>query len=153
MLKGLFHGLAAGAAGTTALNAATYADMAARGRPSSSTPQQAVEKLAGQAGVDIPGQGQERQNRLEGLGPLSGAATGVGVGAVFGILRGLHIRLPFLADTAIIGASAMLAANLPMARMGITNPKTWSNQDWLSDVLPHLAYGAVTHATLRAMEK
>ncbi len=71
-----------------------------RGRPSSSTPEQTVEKLADQAGVEIPGEGDERQNRLQGLGPLSGTAVGMGVGAVVGFLRGLHIRLPFLADIA-----------------------------------------------------
>jgi hypothetical protein len=153
MLKGLFHGLAAGAAGTTALNGATYVDMAVRGRPTSSTPEKTVEKIAGEVGVEIPGQGDERQNRLQGLGPLSGIAVGVGVGAVFGILRGLHLRLPFLADSVLIGAAAMVAADLPMAQLGITDPKTWSQKDWLADAVPHLAYGAITHLTLRAMEK
>ena len=43
MIKGLIRGALAGAAGTTALNAAGYADMAWRGRPSSSTPKQAAE--------------------------------------------------------------------------------------------------------------
>ncbi|MCP9968874.1 hypothetical protein LUX57_29935 [Actinomadura madurae] len=42
----LTRGLAAGAAGTTALNLVTYLDMAVRGRPASSTPEQSVERLA-----------------------------------------------------------------------------------------------------------
>jgi hypothetical protein len=36
-------GAAAGAAGTTALNTVTYLDMAVRGRPTSSTPEDIVE--------------------------------------------------------------------------------------------------------------
>jgi hypothetical protein len=43
--------------GTTALNAATYLDMAWRGRSSSTAPQQAVEELAnqGHVGAGVPG--------------------------------------------------------------------------------------------------
>lgn len=76
----LGHGLAAGAAGVTMLNAITYLDMAVRARPSSDTPSQAVEQLAGKAGAEIPGEGGARENRLAGLGPLAGIATGAAVG-------------------------------------------------------------------------
>jgi hypothetical protein len=38
------HGLAAGTAGVTALNAITYLDMALRARPASGSPSQAVEQ-------------------------------------------------------------------------------------------------------------
>jgi hypothetical protein len=54
MLKRLMQGAAAGAAGATALNAATYVDMVLRARPSSSTPEQVAEKLSQRAGVEIP---------------------------------------------------------------------------------------------------
>lgn len=40
MTRRFLHGLAAGAAGTTALNAVTYLDMALRGRPASTTPEE-----------------------------------------------------------------------------------------------------------------
>src|SRR3954452_7088049 len=70
-------GAAAGAAGTTALNAVTYLDMAWRGRPASSTPEDTVEKLAHTAGVEVPGDDETRSNRLAGLGPLTGPATGL----------------------------------------------------------------------------
>ena len=46
------RGAAAGAAGSTALNAVTYLDMAGRGRGSSSTPEQTVQALAG-LGCDV----------------------------------------------------------------------------------------------------
>jgi len=57
-------GAAAGAAGTTALNAVTYLDMAVRGRPSSSTPEDTVEKLSAVVHVRVPGDGDVRQNRI-----------------------------------------------------------------------------------------
>jgi hypothetical protein len=44
------HGLAAGAASVTTLNAITYLDVALRARPSSDSPSQAVEQLAAKAG-------------------------------------------------------------------------------------------------------
>ncbi len=76
-------GAAAGAAGTTALNVVTYLDMAVRGRPASSTPEQTVEKLSEKAHVPVPGEGDTRQNRLQGLGPLTGLVAGIGSGVVW----------------------------------------------------------------------
>jgi hypothetical protein len=67
MAPGLLRGAVAGAAGVTALNAATYLDMAVRGRASGSAPQDLVEAVAGRAGVEIPGERDERGNRLAGL--------------------------------------------------------------------------------------
>jgi hypothetical protein len=61
---GLLRGAVAGAAGTTALNAATYLDMGVRGRASSSAPQVLVEAVAGRADVEMPGKGDERGQRL-----------------------------------------------------------------------------------------
>src|SRR4051812_13029938 len=80
-LSFVWRGVAAGAAGTTALNATTYLDMALRGRPSSSTPQESVEALADKTGLGIPGDGDKRDNRLSGLGPLLGILAGAGSGA------------------------------------------------------------------------
>lgn len=149
MLTSLMRGALAGAAGTTALNAATYLDMVVRARPSSSLPEQAVEKAASQAAVEIPGEGEERANRLEGLAPLGGIATGVAIGVAAGILRPAFVRLPFAVGATLLGAAAMAAANAPMTRMRLTDPRKWSSSDWMSDAVPHLAYGAAALATLR----
>jgi hypothetical protein len=46
----------------------------------------------------------------------------------------------------------MAAANGPMVVLGITDPRTWSAADWISDVLPHLAYGAVVTTTMGALD-
>jgi hypothetical protein len=146
------RGAAAGAAGTTALNAVTYLDMAIRGRGASSTPEQTVAKLASEAGVSL-GEGEERENRLQGLGPLTGLAAGIGTGVLVGLLRAAGLRTPWVVGTALIAAGVMAAANGPMVAMGITDPHAWSAADWISDVVPHLAYGAVVKTTMDAFDR
>jgi uncharacterized membrane protein len=148
--KGLLRGAAAGAAGTTALNAVTYLDMAVRGRPASDAPEQVVRRLAGQAGVEVPGSRKERANRVAGLGPLAGIATGVGVGALAGALRTAGVRLSAAVGGPLLGAAAMLGSDGPLAALGVSDPRTWSAVDWVGDAVPHLVYGFVTHATLTA---
>lgn len=143
-------GLAAGAAGTTALNAATYLDMAIRGRGTSEMPEKAVEELTRRAGQEVPGSGSVRENRMQGLGALSGIATGLGVGVFAAVLGPLHRHLPAALSALALGGFAMAATDASMSRLGLTDPKSWSVQDWLSDALPHLAYGAAATYTLRA---
>ena len=144
------RGAAAGAAGTTALNAATYLDMAVRGRGASPTPEQTVAKVASKAGVSL-GEGEKRENRLQGLGPLTGLAAGVGMGVLVGLLRAAGLRSQPVVGTALITAGVMAAANGPMVVMAITDPRSWSATDWISDVVPHLAYGAVVKTTMDAL--
>ena len=148
LLKGLAAGAAAGAAGTTALNLVTYLDMALRGRPTSTTPQDTVEAIAGKVGITIPGDPDTRQNRVAGLGPLTGLAAGIGAGAALGMTRAAGWRPNILVGTLAAGAAAMIAADGPMTALGITDPRTWAVKDWLSDVIPHLAYGFTTAAVL-----
>lgn len=150
--KGLLVGAAAAAAGTTALNAVTYLDMAARARPSSSTPEDTIEALADKADVTIPGNDDERGNRVAGLGPLSGLATGVGVGAVLGLGRALGWRPGVFVGGASATFGALLASNVPMAVLRVSDPRTWSAADWIADIVPHLAYGAVTAAVLQGLD-
>lgn len=151
MVGFVWRGIAAGAAGTTALNAATYADMAIRGRGASSMPETAVEKLAGEVGVEIPGEGDERQNRLTGLGALSGIATGAAAGVVASALGPVVRRLPLPIAAVVAGGLAMAGSDLSMTRLGLTDPREWSSADWLSDAVPHLAYGLAAAATLKAL--
>jgi hypothetical protein len=148
MRRQILAGALAGAAGTTALNATTYLDMALRGRPASSIPEQSVEQTAHSLGTDVPGTGETRQNRLKGLGPLSGILTGVCVGAGYGLLGAALGRAPSLpSGTFLAGGGAMVGANLPMSLSGLTDPTSWSVADWLSDLVPHVAYGLVTALT------
>lgn len=153
ILKYAGWGALAGAAGTTALNATTYLDMAARGRSSSSTPQDTVEALAGTVGAQVPGDEETKPNRLTGLGSLLGIATGVGVGTLLGSLRYAGLRLPAPLAAVAAGALAIGATDGSMAALGVTDPRTWDADSWLSDALPHLAYGTVTIATLHALDR
>src|SRR3954464_4553184 len=93
------RGAAAGAAGTTALDAVTYLDMAVRGRPTSSTPERTVEMLAEGLHLSIPGEGQTRQNRLQGIGAVTGIVAGTGVGVLVGMARAAGFRSSPLVGT------------------------------------------------------
>ncbi|GGP99722.1 hypothetical protein BKA00_005644 [Actinomadura coerulea] len=143
------RGLAAGAAGTTALNMVTYLDMAVRGRPASSTPEQSVEKLAGVAGVDL-GEGEKAENRKAGLGAMLGFGTGLGAGLLYGLLAGRG-RFPRPVGAAVLTGLAMAGSSAPMTVLGLTDPREWSAADWASDVVPHLAYGAVAALVYEAL--
>ena len=145
----ILRGAAAGAAGTTALNVVAYLDMALRGRPASSTPQRTVERLAETAHVSIPGEGDQRTSRLEGLGALTGLIAGVGVGGLLGLARAAGFR----AGTLLTTATVMVSTNGPMTVLGITDPRTWSRTDWVSDIVPHLAYAAVVTSTMEALDR
>ncbi|MGY1635863.1 hypothetical protein ACI78V_04325 [Geodermatophilus sp. SYSU D00742] len=153
MLGWALRGAAAGAAGSTALNAVTYLDMAVRGRGSSSTPEQTVQTLAEKAHVSIPGDDETRQNRVQGLGPLSGLVAGIGVGVVVGLVRAAGFRSQPLVGTLLTTAGVLVAANGPMTVLGVTDPRTWSTTDWISDIVPHLVYGAVVKTTMDAFDR
>ena len=145
----MLRGAAAGAAGTTALNVVAYLDMAVRGRPASSTPERTVEKLADAAHLSVPGQGAKRASRLEGLGALTGLVAGVGVGGLLGLARASGFR----AGTLLTTVTVLLSTNGPMTVLGVTDPRTWSAVDWISDLVPHLAYAAVVTNTMDAFER
>jgi hypothetical protein len=149
----LLRGAAAGAAGSTALNAVTYLDMAFRGRGASSTPEDTVEKLAGAAHVSIPGDQETRENRKQGLGPLMGLVAGVGVGTIGGLARASGYLSAKPVGVALTTLGVMVAANGPMTVLGVTDPRTWSTTDWISDIVPHLAYGLVVKNTIDAFDR
>jgi hypothetical protein len=147
MFRSLARGCAAGAAGTTALNAVSYLDMALRGRPSSGAPQAVVDKITTKAGLRIP-DGEERDNRLSGLGALAGIAVGVGTGAAMALLHRAGLRPHPCLGGVLTGALAMTLTDAPMAALGVSDPRTWSPADWTADALPHLAYGLVTYGAI-----
>lgn len=146
------RGALAGAAGSTALNAVTYLDMALRGRPASSTPEDTIDRLSAAVGVPVPGNDQHRPNRLSGLGALLGILTGTAVGAGYGLVHQFGRRPPIALGAAGACLAAMAGSTVPMTMLRVTDPRTWRPADWAADVLPHLAYGVVTAATYRATE-
>ena len=119
-------------------------------RGTSSTPEQTVEALADKVHVQIPGDEEKRQNRVQGLGPLTGLVAGIGVGALAGLARAMGLRTSPVTGTALTTAVVLVASNGPMTVLGVTDPRTWSATDWVSDVVPHLAYGVVVKTTMDA---
>ena len=112
--------------------------------------------MCGGAADPAPGTGDERDNRLQGLGPLAGIAVGVTVGAVGGLISQAVARsgrrLPAVVAVPVLGATAMALSDVPLKLLGISDPASWAARDWASDAIPHLLYGAVTYSVLRAGE-
>jgi hypothetical protein len=101
----------------------------------------------------VPGEGETRDNRIAGLGSLSGIVTGIGIGATFGLLHRAGLRPPAPVGAVLVGLAAMAATDTSMTALKVTDPQRWSAGDWLSDLIPHLVYGAVTYATLGALSR
>lgn len=153
LIRGALVGLAAGAAGTTALNATTYVDMVMRARPASSTPETSVKRLSEVTGIQIPGDEQQRKNRIQGLGPMLGIASGLTVGMLVGVARATGVRSGSILGTLLTAAFVEVASNAPMTLLGVTDPRKWTPKEWAADVIPHLVYGMVTHATAVAADR
>lgn len=149
MAHSVLAGIAAGAAGTTALNTVGYLDMLVRARPSSTTPEDTVRRAEDATGVTLSSDGADSEtasNRRSGVGALLGIAAGLGTGALYGLVRPRLGEVPL----AVLGVGAGLVANVgttgPMALAGITDPREWPASSWLADLVPHLTYGLVTAA-------
>lgn len=157
MLQDALTGVMAGALGTVALNISTYADMAMRGRPSSSAPSKMVHVLADKVNIPLSSKGvgandEKAQHRESGLGALLGYVNGLGVGALYGLIRSQldeDVSLPLAA--VLVGATAMVASDVPLVSLGLTNPKKWGVSGWASDAIPHLIYGLVTAFAYEAL--
>ncbi len=144
----LANGLIAGAVGTELLNVATYLDMAIRARGASSLPQEDVQKLADRAGISL-GAEETAENRKSALGALLGYATGGGIGVAYALARPAVRRLP---AAVVVGLAAMALTDASSTALGTTDPRSWSAQDWLADLIPHLAYGVGVVATYNTLD-
>ncbi|MCG5463721.1 hypothetical protein AB0K35_25970 [Micromonospora sp. NPDC053740] len=144
-------GAIAGAVGSTALNVVSYLDMALRGRPESDVPEETVDRLAGIAHVDL-GNGARAANRRSGLGPLIGYGLGVAAGVGFALYAGGR-RQPLPVATGLLGAGVMTMTDGSITVLGISDPRTWRRSDWISDIIPHLAYGLAAAATWNRLRR
>jgi hypothetical protein len=142
--------LVAGAAGTLAIDAVTYADMALRGRPASPIPGRAVDALAARYGLRL-GRRATAKHRREALAALLGHATGIGAALTLPLAEPLVRRLPPAAASVALGLGSMAASDLSTIRMGLTDPRTWGVAGWAEDVVPHVVFGTVTVAVYRAL--
>lgn len=142
----MIQGAIAGAVGTMALDVTSYADMAVRARDSSGLPAEVVKRLSQRAGFPI-----ENENRASALGAISGYMVGIGVGALYGAIRPRVPGAPLMLAAIGLAAAAMAAADVPATRLGATDPRTWGVTGWVSDLIPHFAYGLVTAAVFDAV--
>ena len=99
------RGLAAGAAGPTALNLASYLDMTIRARPASDTAAATASGRAGMVRIDL-GDGTTGEIRSNGHGSVLGIATGITVGLAYALLPGTR-RPPLAVASVGIAAAAM----------------------------------------------
>jgi hypothetical protein len=152
MPGGLLRGAAAGAAGTTALDTVGYLDMLYRARAASRTPEATVEALSHAVGVEVPGDGAEKENRTAALGALTGIAAGVGMGALLGLARSAGWRPATAVTFSAAAIGALIGTNGPMTVLKVTDPRTWSRTDWIADLVPHLAYAAVTTSVVERLD-
>lgn len=141
----LVDGAIAGAVGSAALNVVSYLDMVVRARPASSTPQESARRLAGAAHVDL-GPEDQAANRRSGLGPLLGYGIGLVTGAAFAVLAAAR-RPPLPVAVGLLGGGVMTLSDGAMTALGVTDPRQWRRTDWLTDIVPHLAYGMAAAAT------
>jgi hypothetical protein len=155
MLRNVLVGAAAGAVGTVALDATTYADMAARGRAPSSMVRTVVQKLAQRGGVTRLATSEPddaTKNRQDAIGALLGYATGVGVGLVYGAIRDLFDdAIPAPVAGLIAGAAAMALTDGTAVALGATDISQWDVASWLSDLVPHAVFGLATAYSYEAL--
>lgn len=148
MKRGPLAGAIAGAVGTLTLDIVSYADMYAQGRAPSSLPGEVAANVAGMVGVDLTGDDDASKNRRTALGAILGYTTGILVGAAYGAVR----RRPGSSRAGLrLGAAVMAVANGPMVAQGLTDPREWGVSGWISDLVPHAAYGVVTARTYEAI--
>lgn len=130
-----------------ALNLVTYLDMALRARPASETPSEVVKRIEDRADTRLATEGRdsdEESSRRQAVGALLGFVTGLGVGALYGLVRPTVRSWPLPVVSAAAGLAAMAVSDLPALALGVANPASWKPADWLSEVVPHLAYGMAT---------
>ena len=141
MIGRLARGLAAGATGTIALELTTYLDILIRGRPPSDQPQRLGAALAGRLGV-AAGDDEAARSRRSGLGSATGYIDGLTLPMLYAVVAPRRDR-PVRTVALLLSAGAMIGSNGPAVALGLTDPRDWSLDDWVTDVVPHLIYGFV----------
>jgi hypothetical protein len=145
MIRRVVRALAAGATGTIALEVTTYLDMLIRGRAPSDQPERLGSALADRLGL-APGVDQAAKSRRSALGSAVGYIDGLTLPVVCAAVARPRDR-PLLVPALLLTVGAMVGSNGPAVALGLTDPRTWSADDWLTDAIPHLVYGVVAAAT------
>lgn len=133
-------GLVAGAAGTAAMTVAQMVEMRISGRTSSSTPAEAIERLAGVEPKD--------DDAEERLATVMHWVYGTGLGALRGALGGLRVP-PKLADSMFF-ATVWGAPMAYLPSLELAPPVTeWPKEQLTVDAMHHLVYAAVVGVVFR----
>ncbi|HEX5370372.1 MAG TPA: hypothetical protein VFY10_13230 [Dehalococcoidia bacterium] len=155
IVKTLVIGVVAGGFGTLLLNIVTYLDMLLQGRPASSAPEELAGRLAEKAHIDRLASGntaQEAQARRSATGALLGYSTGLGLAVGYSALRLTGLQPNALVSGIGLGLAAMASSDVPLTVTGVSNPKQWSLRSWVSDVVPHVAYGIATASAFQMLQ-
>lgn len=141
------QGVLAGAAGTVALDMASYADMLLRGRPASELPTNVVKKIATRLGFErfAAADDPATKSRQAALGACFGYGVGLGAGIVYALVRPRVAGwLPWPIAGVVLGAATLVASEGSATALGATDWSTWSRTDWIADIVPRAAYGLAT---------
>jgi hypothetical protein len=138
--KGLF----AGAAGTAAMTVSSTLEMKLRGRPASSTPARAAEKVLGVQPVDEAG--EARFSNLVHWG------YGTAWGSVRGLIAAAGLSGP--AATAAHLAAVWGSEQVMLPALDVAPPLTeWDAQEVAIDAFHHLVYAAATGAAYSLLDR
>ncbi|MFJ7903279.1 hypothetical protein ACIQ6V_22775 [Streptomyces sp. NPDC096198] len=149
-MRPMSKGLLAGAVGTVALDLAGYGDMLLRGRSPSDLPAQVAGGLADRAGVGL-GEGVKRSGRAGAIGAMLGYLNGLGLGCAYGLWQHRGGSPPLWTAGSLLALAAMAGSDLPATALRLTAPASWPPMAWVSDLVPHLAYGVTTAAVFEAL--
>lgn len=132
--------------------------MALRGRQSSTMPAEVVRRLAQKAGIEPLAKPDDAadsatKNRRSALGALSGYSVGLAIGTMYGLIQPYVKAVPMTAAAIGVGLLAMAATDAPAARLGATDLREWDAASWISDLVPHMAFGFVTVLVARALDQ
>lgn len=115
-------------------------------------PRQLVDRLAKQIGINTSDTPSEMvKNRESGIGALMGYSDGLLAGTLYGMPRPTMHNLPKPIAGIGLGLAVMVLTDAPMTAMQLTDPRQWGMSGWLSDLIPHLAYGMATAWVVDAM--
>ena len=122
-MQKIVAGIVAGAAGTVALDVATYLDMAIRGRSASNAPAQLVDTVAKGLHLSFSSSNdQQAKNRESGLGALLGYVNGLGTGVGLWLASVAERHGSFTIGSYRVGLAAMVASDVPLIVSHISNP-------------------------------
>jgi hypothetical protein len=155
MVRTILAGVIGGAVGELALNIVSYGDMFVRARPASDMPGKVAQRFADGLGIQFA-QAGERPEKAEARREASGAILGYGmamlVAVAFSVLRRLGLRLPVPIAGLAMAGTAMAISDSTATVLGVADPTEWGVAGWLSDIVPHAAYGIAAAATIELIE-